>query len=101
LRELDESWVPDLPVKGTATAHNASAAIKVCHLHKVAYPYENSGGAIRNLNIVRSQKAAGMKPYVVLPLCYPFNGEEDHGFSTRVHDDVPYFEFKWSKKSGS
>lgn len=98
LRELEEGWVPELPVSSVKLPSPRSCTkLKICHLHKVAYPYENSGGAIRNLNIVRYQKAAGMDPYVVLPLFYPFDGQGGHGFSMRLESDIPYFEFAWSK----
>lgn len=102
LRELDETWVPQLPVPPADSSQpNFAGDLKICHLHKVAYPYENSGGAIRNLNIVRYQKAAGMNPYVVLPLFYPFDREDGRGFSTRIESGIPYFEFTWPKPTSN
>jgi len=57
---------------------------KIMHLFKVSYPFESTGGSIRNLNIVSSQKNAGLEPFVVTPLNYPrifkineFSLEED------------------------
>ena len=41
------------------------------HLFKVSYPFESTGGSIRNLNIVTSQRKAGIEPFVVTPLNYP------------------------------
>jgi glycosyltransferase involved in cell wall biosynthesis len=77
MRELDPAWLPDIPGQAAATHDNCS--MRVCHLFKVAYPYENSGGAIRNLNIVRSQRELGIDPYVVTPLGYPRPDTTDGG----------------------
>ena len=44
---------------------------KIMHLFKVSYPFESTGGSIRNLNIVSSQKKSGIEPFVVTPLNYP------------------------------
>ncbi|MBS0015513.1 MAG: glycosyltransferase, partial [Arthrospira sp. SH-MAG29] len=69
LQELSPSWKPTIFGKSRLVAQTDK--LTVCHLHKVAYPFENSGGAIRNLNLVASQKKAGIDPYIVLPLNYP------------------------------
>lgn len=78
LRELDPAWLPDLP--GRSSVRATTAAVRPCHLFKVSYPFESSGGAIRNLNVVRSQRALGLDPYVVTPLGYPAShGADDVG----------------------
>jgi len=68
-RELDTSWLPGL--NGRRKAHGTQQGEQICHLFKVSYPFESSGGAIRNLNTVVSQRAAGLDPYVITPLNYP------------------------------
>jgi glycosyltransferase involved in cell wall biosynthesis len=68
-REMDPSWMPAIP--GPARPLASPDCWRICHLHKVAYPFENSGASVRNLNIVAAQKAAGLDPFVVLPLGYP------------------------------
>src|SRR5262249_51273672 len=56
LEELDTDWLPRLT--GRRRAEGTAAGDRVCHLFKVTYPFENTGGAIRNLNTVASQRAA-------------------------------------------
>jgi glycosyltransferase involved in cell wall biosynthesis len=69
LRELGTGWSPTVP--GRSRPAPSGPAPRICHLFKVSCPFESSGGAVRNLNTVRSQKAAGLDPYVVTPLGYP------------------------------
>lgn len=69
LRELDTRWLPAVP--GRSRPAPSGPAARVCHLFKVSCPFESSGGAVRNLNTVKFQKAAGLDPYVVTPLAYP------------------------------
>lgn len=69
LAELDTTWLPTVP--GRESLERREAGIRICHLFKVSYPFESSGGAIRNLNTVKSQRAIGLAPYVVTPLGYP------------------------------
>ncbi|MEX2658819.1 MAG: glycosyltransferase family 4 protein [Acidimicrobiales bacterium] len=90
LRELDTTWLPVLP--GRSTAATSAASIRPCHLFKVSYPFESTGGAIRNLNVVRSQRDLGLEPYVVTPLGYPathgsdeFRDEHDVDGVRHVH----------------
>jgi len=69
MRSLDVTWSPIL--------HSSrEGGIKpnpntILHLFKVTYPFESTGGSIRNLNIVESQKDIGINPIVVTPLNYP------------------------------
>ena len=69
LRELDPSWAPAIPkelrLSGPVRRNT------VCHLFKVTYPHENSGGAIRGLNLVNSLRGVGYDSIVLTPLFYP------------------------------
>ena len=82
IKSLNVDWFPEI--------HSSNQLIskvsknKIMHLFKVSYPFESTGGSIRNLNIVSSQKNAGLEPFVVTPLNYPrifkineFSLEED------------------------
>jgi glycosyltransferase involved in cell wall biosynthesis len=82
LRELDPKWLPFHGCHQVATRTDSHA--RICHLFKVSYPFESSGGAIRNLNIVKFQRLIGLDPYVITPLGYPatqgiteFSAEEE------------------------
>jgi glycosyltransferase involved in cell wall biosynthesis len=86
LRELDPAWLPELP--GRSDAPVDGGAIRPCHLFKVVYPFESSGGAIRNLNVVRSQRALGLDPYVITPLGYPATHGHDDPGTEQVIDGV-------------
>lgn len=66
--ELAPDWYPRLAVR---RALPRGDRLTVCHLHKTAYPFENSGGAIRCLNTLKSQQAIGLDPYVITPPGYP------------------------------
>lgn len=69
LDELDPAWFPRLAV--SARPLDPPERLTVCHLHKTAYPFENTGGAIRCLNTLKSQRAEGIDAYVVTPPGYP------------------------------
>ncbi len=88
LEETSAGWYPRLPgrVSGAAgTSDGAGAALRICHLHKTAYPFENSGGSIRCLNTVKSQLALGLDPYVFTPPGYPASvGVEGAAIHERV-----------------
>ena len=95
LRELDTEWLPEVPGR-SAAAPTAHETIQPCHLFKVSYPFESTGGAIRNLNVVRSQRELGLAPYVVTPLGYPashgrddFSDEHDVEGVRHVHLRMP------------
>ena len=66
---LNVDWFPEIHSSNQLT--NKINKNKVMHLFKVSYPFESTGGSIRNLNIVSSQKNAGLDPFVVTPLNYP------------------------------
>ena len=68
-RELDPDWAPTIPEALRLARPTRSNLI--CHLFKVTYPYENSGGAIRGLNLVSSLASVGYEFMVLTPLFYP------------------------------
>jgi glycosyltransferase involved in cell wall biosynthesis len=69
LQALELDWYPVLNSSNNRKFEPTEG--KILHLHKVSYPFESTGGAIRNLNIVKSQKELGLEPIVVTPLNYP------------------------------
>lgn len=82
LVELDKTWIPEILAQGKKINFNKKNGLKVLHLQKTAYPYENSGGAVRCLNTLISQKRVGIEPFVVTPIGYPacdgFEGGDDY-----------------------
>ena len=69
IESLNPDWSPSL--RSSDTLQSKLQQNKIMHLFKVSYPFESTGGSIRNLNIVSSQKKAGIEPFVVTPLNYP------------------------------
>ena len=69
IESLDTNWAPAL--SSSDTLQSKMQTNKIMHLFKVSYPFESTGGSIRNLNIVTSQMKAGIEPFVVTPLNYP------------------------------
>ena len=69
IESLDTNWAPALSSSNSLQSKMQSN--KIMHLFKVSYPFESTGGSIRNLNIVTSQRKAGIEPFVVTPLNYP------------------------------
>ena len=69
IKSLDVDWFPEIYSSGNMKS--GAQENKILHLFKVSYPFESTGGSIRNMNIVSSQKKAGLKPFVVTPLNYP------------------------------
>lgn len=82
LLELNPFWLPELATGNKKISLKSTEKITVLHLHKTAYPYENTGGAIRCLNTVLSQKRIGIDPYIITPIGYPrsagFEGAKNH-----------------------
>jgi len=69
IESLDLDWFPKI-----MSSSNLSGDIvenRILHLFKVSYPFESTGGSIRNLNIVKCQLNQGLEPIVVTPLNYP------------------------------
>lgn len=69
--ELDRTWLPALADSEKPVSLKATKVLTVAHLHKTAYPYENTGGAIRCLNTALSQQRIGIDPYIITPIGYP------------------------------
>ncbi|WP_444908836.1 glycosyltransferase [Microbulbifer sp. TRSA005] len=69
--ELDRTWVPNLIQNDRILKIRKNEKLTVAHLHKTAYPYENTGGAIRCLNTVLSQQRIGIDPFIISPVGYP------------------------------
>lgn len=92
LQELDPRWLPTSGLGAPATSPPANDAnLRVAHLFKTTVPMENTGGAIRCLNIVNFQRKLGMQPLVVTPLGYPDVGGTGQPWEQSVVDGVPYF----------
>lgn len=84
LEELDPDWYPRIEARRSL---QAGRTLTVCHLHKTAYPFENSGGAIRCLNTLKSQLQEGLDPFVITPPGYPaYDGVTD--VDVAPHDQV-------------
>lgn len=69
--ELDRDWLPEISALNLPLPRRTVGPLKVMHLHKTAYPYESTGGAIRCLNTVLSQQRLGIEPFIVTPAGYP------------------------------
>ncbi|MFD2191867.1 glycosyltransferase [Pistricoccus aurantiacus] len=69
--ELDRTWLPTLAYGDKTVPIKSTNRLTVVHLHKTAYPYENTGGAIRCLNTALSQQRIGIDPYIITPIGYP------------------------------
>jgi glycosyltransferase involved in cell wall biosynthesis len=94
IQELDTGWLPMVgmaPPRNALSALPQEGALRVAHLFKTTVPVENTGGAIRCLNIVNFQRKAGMLPLVVTPLGYPARGGSGTPWEKELIDQVPYF----------
>jgi len=69
IKSLSVDWFPE--IYSSNQLNSDIFENKIMHLFKVSYPFESTGGSIRNLNIVSSQKNVGLEPFVVTPLNYP------------------------------
>jgi glycosyltransferase involved in cell wall biosynthesis len=93
VRELDTHWLPDVGGIEAAPARprSADAGLRVAHLFKTTVPYENTGGAIRCMNIVKFQQRIGMAPIVVSPLGYPGRGGSGAPWEREDVEGIPHF----------
>nr|WP_298125414.1 glycosyltransferase family 4 protein [uncultured Pseudoxanthomonas sp.] len=92
LQELDVHWLPAVGmVPSVRAVPGGEGPLRVAHLFKTTVPAENTGGAIRCLNIVNFQREAGMQPLVITPLGYPARGGSGAPWEKELIDDVPYF----------
>ncbi|AZM96628.1 glycosyltransferase [Vreelandella venusta] len=69
--ELNRNWLPEIAYFDKKLSLPVNNKLTVAHLHKTAYPYENTGGAIRCLNTALSQQRIGIDPYIITPIGYP------------------------------
>ena len=94
VQELDPGWLPTAglgaPIPNRPTDGGGSG-LRVAHLFKTTVPVENTGGAIRCLNMVNFQRKLGMRPMVVTPLGYPDAGGTGRPWEREAIDGVPYF----------
>ena len=94
LTELDPDWQIQVPGdwSGSVSATRAPGGpLRVAHLFKTSVPHENTGGAIRCLNIVKFQKQIGMEPVVVTPLGYPDKNVTGEVWEREEIEGVPHF----------
>jgi len=89
--ELDRAWLPELAHSGKTLSIKANDQLTVAHLHKTAYPYENTGGAIRCLNTVLSQQRIGIDPYIVTPIGYPRSAGVEGVMNHEVIEGIEHF----------
>ena len=92
LQELDVHWLPAVGmVPSVRAVPGGEGPLRVVHLFKTTVPAENTGGAIRCMNIVNFQRKAGMRPLVITPRGYPARGGSGAPWEKELIDDVPYF----------
>ena len=89
LEELEPAWYPKLGVKSSIPS--TTGQLTICHLHKTAYPFENTGGAIRCLNILKSQQELGLDPYLITPPGYPKSGAVDGALFNERVEGIEHF----------
>ena len=93
LQEQDPHWSIQVPGiwQGQNRRSTNDRPLRVAHLFKTSIPYENSGGAIRCMNIVKFQKQIGMDPLVVTPLAYPEMNITGEPWEREEIEGVPHF----------
>ncbi|BCB62864.1 hypothetical protein HaloA020_35650 [Halomonas sp. A020] len=89
--ELDRAWLPELAHSGKILPIKANGRLTVAHLHKTAYPYENTGGAIRCLNTALSQQRMGIDPYIVTPIGYPLSAGVEGAKNHEMIEGIEHF----------
>lgn len=96
LEAVDPDWLPLIPGDGEPPPD--APTTRIVHLFKVCYPFESTGGSIRNLNTVVSQKKHGLEPYVITPIHYPRNsGIGEFPLEQKVQGVPHYhFDFGWN-----
>lgn len=93
LEEQDPRWSIHVPGawEGQQRERQPGGSLRVAHLFKTSVPYENTGGAIRCMNMVKFQKRAGMDPIVVTPLGYPGVNISGEPWEREDIEGVPHF----------
>lgn len=89
--ELDRTWLPELAHHDSTMRITPTDRLTVAHLHKTAYPYENTGGAIRCLNTVLSQQRIGIEPYIITPIGYPASAGISGAKNHEVIEGIEHF----------
>ena len=89
--ELDTHWLPELPFTSHLLPAKTNTDLTVLHLHKTSYPFENTGGAIRCLNTVVSQKRIGIDPYIITPIGYPRSSGHDEARNHELIQGIEHF----------
>ncbi len=94
-RAIDTRFCPSIP----GPPEPLPPSERIAHLFKVVYPFESTGGSIRNLNTISSQAQAGLDPYVITPVHYPRkHGLDDFPLTQNVAG-VPHFHFDFDAKT--
>jgi len=83
--ELSPSWLPPVRSRYSAFPHVDNA--KICHIFKVLYPQESTGGAVRNWSTLKAQVDADLAPVA----CLPVVSEPFPGIATDNRDGVAEF----------
>jgi glycosyltransferase involved in cell wall biosynthesis len=89
--ELDPAWLPEQINTGKKLPIKSTDRLTVAHLHKTAYPYENTGGAIRCLNTVLSQQRIGINSYIITPIGYPRTAGFESARNHEVISGIEHF----------
>lgn len=84
LAELDPDWLP-IRASQVGAGRIVGPPNRVMSLVKVCVPYENSGGAVRNMQTGRVLKAKGWEPYAVTPIGYPGAAGNSTDLGTAIH----------------
>jgi glycosyltransferase involved in cell wall biosynthesis len=76
LRDSDPDWMPDL---GEPEPLQPETRQRVMHLHKAALPDRQTGYSVRSGYVVKSQREAGLDPFIVTAPGFPDGGTEFKG----------------------
>jgi glycosyltransferase involved in cell wall biosynthesis len=76
LRDSDPDWMPDL---GDPAPLEPASYQRVMHLHKAALPDRQTGYTVRSGYVVKSQRSAGLDPFIVTTPGFPDGSTELKG----------------------
>ncbi len=76
LRDSDPGWMPDL---GERESLQPASGLRVMHLHKAALPDRQTGYTVRSGYVVKSQRSAGLDPFIVTAPGFPDGSKELNG----------------------
>ena len=93
LEEQDPNWSIQIPGEweGQSYVREEGGPLRVAHLFKTSLPHENTGGAIRCMNMVKFQKQMGLEPMVVTPLGYPSANVGGELWECEEVEGVPHY----------